>query len=80
MTAVEWEDPPPRSWGKYAPLVAELERHPGKWAKVSEGLTFRESENARRTLKSYWGCDVARRKINGSGYSLWARIREEDMA
>jgi hypothetical protein len=69
-----WEDPP--SYRKSAKaFVAELAKHPGKWAIYRTDLTSTGSGSAYR--QRYPECDWATRKAGEKKWTLYVRYREE---
>lgn len=70
MSVLRWEEPgAPNKWKRY---VSELQSRPGEWALIAEGVTGLEAESGRTSLWRY-GCQVSRRKVDGKGYSIYAR-------
>lgn len=72
-TTVTWTDPPERTRGrgaksKYAPIVAELQAHPGKWALVARAA----KTSVAQSLKNL-GCETSVRANDKGGSDIYAR-------
>jgi hypothetical protein len=70
-TPYPWEDPPQVDTGGYAPIIRQLQQNPGRWARVASDLT-EETANNRANYMRKLGLTVARRKVEGHFYCLWA--------
>lgn len=80
--SVNWQDPPPTKAGRSASkhrrdLIAELKKHPGRWA-------LGEERAARSSGVSNWkklGCEAtSRTRDDGEGYDIYVRWPEVDLA
>lgn len=69
-----WEDPTPRRSGepKWAAIIAELKKHPGKWAIIDRGYTL-PATNGYTYLKRAGG-ECTQRKQNDGTYVMYARM------
>lgn len=72
-----WEEPPAaRRIGRGSDIpriVATLQQHPGKWARVRDGLKSTGNVKSWRDR----GCEAVTRKPEGSDkYAIWARWPE----
>lgn len=75
---IVWEDPPPRRSGrprgsKYRHVMAELENHPGRWARINNFASLNSASSQRvRLRKSFPEHEFVIRKTD-SGGALYAR-------
>lgn len=81
MTDIIWEDPPPRQRGggrgfDYDGFVAELKKHPGKWAVVRPGGAYSGAFGDAHQRLRRCGCDALQRKQPDGTYTLYARWPE----
>ena len=81
MTDIIWEDPPVPTKGPKAEVwpsvVAQLKKHPGKWAIVKTGyVTTNSAGSMQRYLKQTYRCEETYRKQPDGTYTLYARWPE----
>lgn len=76
MTDIIWEDPPPKTRSgpksRSETFVAELEKHPGRWAKWG---VFTHPAAATRLKKKYPHIEWTARHVDGK-YHIYARCIE----
>lgn len=79
---IVWEAPPPkpdRIWQMYEAALAEIKRHPGRWARLRV-LSQAQVSNTKRKLRSR--LDDERWEFRSAkldeGYGLYVRYRNDD--
>lgn len=78
MSDIVWEDPPPSTQGgagtgRLQVILAELQKHPGKWAVTHEAA---RSKMAKDGLQKR-GCETTTRQNGDGTYRVYARWPEE---
>lgn len=73
---IEWSDPPPKMWNRWGRCVEELKQHPGEWARVARRASEEKARSIAWKSLAPRGAEVTTRKIDGEGWSVWARWPE----
>lgn len=76
MVEITWKEPPPTVSAKYAPVLGELKKNPGRWALVNESAS---SSGAGQPWKKL-GCEASVHRANPgedkARYDVYARWPE----
>ena len=69
--SLEWSDPPPPK--RWASIVLELRRHPGRWARIESDVSERVAYSASGALRHHECEATVRKQDDGRGWSVWGR-------
>lgn len=73
MVEMIWKEPPPVVSSEKAAVLAELQKHPGRWALVQAAYKSTSGANAWKKL----GCEATHRRTEAPGaYDIYARWPE----
>lgn len=77
MVEMIWKEPPPAVSSEKAPVLAELQKNPGRWALVQTRYKSSSGATAWRKL----GCEAAHRRVESADgksmdYDIYARWPE----
>lgn len=73
MVEMIWREPPPVVSSEKAAILAELQKHPGRWALVQAAYKSTSGANAWKKL----GCEATHRRTETPGaYDIYARWPE----
>ena len=80
MVEIVWKEPPPMTTGKNAAILAELKKHPGRWALVNDSASSTSAPAVWKKL----GCEAVHRRDETSTdkvrYHVYARWPEDPAA
>ena len=84
MSGIVWEEPPentrnaPYGASRFTAVFAELEEHPGRWARVGEYRTRASASTTQNRLKHRFPRHEVSARQNGDGFVLYARFKGEE--